>query len=767
MANPLQQASVRRKAIYFGLILGLFTVSLFWRGKFDADGKTNYFRIPLSDPDRVAALNEVRRGSLDAGQVPAARSPVHAAADWLQARQIGEAAKETALDLRELDKGDPQLAAGVARLSLVGSRGFVITAMWRAAIEKQKRNEWEELELLVRTVTQLQPNFITPWIYQSWNISYNVSVENDRLNDMYFYIARGIELLAEGERRNRNSPDMRFQLGFYYQNKFSVSDKVTTLRSLGQLSAIKHADRDPKRFEAAGGAIDMAAFRDFAAKYPQLVRRLREKLGYTRPEQVVRFLADNTDIPSRFDREKNDRLKPPAEQFPVLPNPQTEADRARMPATEFTPRSETDDGFDMFHAARAWYEYSLLAVPPADPEPSGLPKLTGADRFLYRIPKAPMLIIFRQHAPRAQTYLAERLTAEGWFDRNTQWNPDERADTDDQLWFPRGESRGLPAVLNSQTEWAKAHERWRRHGEENGLSLSPAQYANYQRDAGNMAAPFGLGMLDMTDDQLAAAGTTRKQVAARAKLLFYDQNKSVTNFDYFRDSSEAEASDALVAAHRLLWDADKARDAGDKAKAIGLYVQGVHAWRQAMLQFPKYHRNDRTQKAEETLLEAQLALAGLLKGDRGTELKAERAAAAVRAVLPAAPAELQDDLARAAAEREALTRVVRLDPRVELRANEILRLNHEQRNSQEKAYPAVLKGKDALLTEVAEKDFGWLAEYTDRNLRDDTTRWVTAGTETTTRERLGLVRRPPPAAAEDAPQGVPNDMQRPNQPPTP
>ena len=56
-------------------------------------------------------------------------------------------------------------------------RGVVTTAMWRAAIEKQKRHEFQEMELLIRTVSRLQPHFITPWIFQSWNIAYNVSVE--------------------------------------------------------------------------------------------------------------------------------------------------------------------------------------------------------------------------------------------------------------------------------------------------------------------------------------------------------------------------------------------------------------------------------------------------------------------------------------------------------------------------------------------------------------------------------------------------------------
>jgi hypothetical protein len=53
MASPLQTASVRRKVIYLGVILGLFTLSLFWRGK---------FAVPLRDEGRVVALNQVRRG---------------------------------------------------------------------------------------------------------------------------------------------------------------------------------------------------------------------------------------------------------------------------------------------------------------------------------------------------------------------------------------------------------------------------------------------------------------------------------------------------------------------------------------------------------------------------------------------------------------------------------------------------------------------------------------------------------------------------------
>ena len=49
-------------------------------------------------------------------------------------------------------------------------------------------------QVLVRALTKLQPHFITPWLFQSWNLSYNVAVEADRLRDKYFYVTRGIEL---------------------------------------------------------------------------------------------------------------------------------------------------------------------------------------------------------------------------------------------------------------------------------------------------------------------------------------------------------------------------------------------------------------------------------------------------------------------------------------------------------------------------------------------------------------------------------------------
>src|SRR6516225_5023894 len=174
MASPFQQQALVRKLVYLGLILVLFTVSFLYR---------KYLILP-------------------------------------QANVLG---------LREETKGEVELTGSAVRLTLTGSRGLAVCFLWISAQNKQKRHEWNELELIVNSVAKLQPHFVTPWLFQSWNVAFNVSVECDSPHDKYFYISRGVQLLAEGERRNRGSknpdgefdypghPDLRFNIGFYYQ----------------------------------------------------------------------------------------------------------------------------------------------------------------------------------------------------------------------------------------------------------------------------------------------------------------------------------------------------------------------------------------------------------------------------------------------------------------------------------------------------------------------------------------------------------------------
>src|SRR5271168_2126385 len=121
MASSFQQQSTVRKFIYFGLILALFTGSLLHR-----------------------------------------KMVINAQADQLLMRESG--------------RGKADLTDSALRLTLSGVRGVAVTSLWLAAIEKQKRHEWNELEVLVESLTRLQPRFTSPWLFQGWNLAFNVSV---------------------------------------------------------------------------------------------------------------------------------------------------------------------------------------------------------------------------------------------------------------------------------------------------------------------------------------------------------------------------------------------------------------------------------------------------------------------------------------------------------------------------------------------------------------------------------------------------------------
>ena len=643
--NPLQKASARRKAAYLAAILALFTVSIFYRGLEgkEADG-TPYVWVPFGRDDGAGPAAAAARGTV-----------------LSQARRH---------ELRELEQGDPELAAETAQHMLLGMRGLAVTLLWYDAIDKQKRNDFHLFEKRVKAVTALQPHFITPWIFQSWNIAYNVSVEMHGLGDMYFYIARGIELLAEGERRNRKSPDMRYQIGFYYQNKFSVSDQVQTLRCLYQLSCIPPAERNPDDLvDVRTGEVDPGAFRQFCERHPHLVRRLRgeerrdrekdprktggDTLRTRTPAEVVDFLRANRSVPSRF--KSGTELADAARQFPALPQRFNEGPDEAHPGMP-----PGDDGFSGFGAARAWFTYANALVPPTprdeagNPVPWGLPRpgdpavFGEFDPKKYRIPRMPMLIIFKQGPPRAESYQAEMEQKDGWFDE-AGWEVDGGVD-EGAAWFtdpaPGGGRQKARVVVGGGRQWSvqawrEAARLWQKSGEENGLIFDESRAVRFREEAGlPPGAPDPLtAPPDLTREQAADPVVFTRHRATNA-LYYMTSNRNVTNFPYYLAQAAAEGQPETVAARRVLWQADQARRAGNKLEATRLYEAGLAQWKQILLRNPAYHRSERSDRTEEETYEMEMDYLRLIRDDPKVAARAReefgKAAGKVGLLLPAA-----------------------------------------------------------------------------------------------------------------------------------
>lgn len=623
MASPLELQVRRRKFIYIGLILVLFAASWGWR-KTVIDGLAEKLAI------------------------------------------------------REEGRGEVELTGAVVRLGLTGSRGLATCILWANAIEKQKKNQWNELEVLVNSLAKLQPHFITPWLFQSWNLAYNVSVESDRVRDKYFYITKGIRYLATGERQNQNHPDLRWSIGFYLQQKICASDETNYQRSLFQLSLIPPHERDPARFWKDGSEINWVELEDFCKKHPQLARRLSEgmqretqrekKKLFTceRAEQVIQFLEDNYYVPSLWETKplppgasngrtwlatsESDKLHSPADRFPILPDPDTVKFDPQALATGFTPR----DDIDGYLVAHSWFAYSQDPLPPPSRKlPGNSEEIT--DPAKQRRPKNITTLIFRNYPAQACRYVGERLQQEGWYD-DEPWDASE-------TWFrdARGsEMAGKDFRYGGGTKWSleawkRAYREWTRHGEENKLLFpSPQAEENTRRDAQAFAnrarIPVGGMPPPLREDAMDAQ--ERNEFEAAKFMFEYDFYRRVSNFPHHHTRTMVEAREETVACRKLLYQANQLETSGtpNPPQALATYRQPIEvasveawrgkqltpleAWRELVLKKNKDFRRDTF--AQEQSAEYELRYLRLFTRSKdGQDLKLKVARAAK--VLPLVP----------------------------------------------------------------------------------------------------------------------------------
>jgi hypothetical protein len=559
MASPFQLQALRRKWIYIGLILGLLTLSLLFRS--------------------------------------------HVVEPWADR-----------LALREQNVGSVELSGSAIRLSLTGLRGLASCILWMNAMERQKKNQWDELEILVNSITKLQPHFVTPWMFQSWNLSYNVAVRCDLPRDKYFYISRGIQLLAEGERQNQDQPELRFAMGTYYHQKISMHDHRIPLQTLFEMSFIDPVQRDPAWLKQPDkdGRPRLEAF---CLQHPRTARRLREKLGCTTPKQMYEFLEDNKKIPSLFGdkvdgegdelhtRYKLNREKP----FPVLPPPLSHG-RQYNPADSES-LEELGDDIDAFAAARVWYAYAQEPLPEPDDEmPGGSKEIT--DRIHQRLPQHMTTIIFRNYPPRAQSYVGERLEEEGWFDaagwKLTGWFPGDKFST------------GEPSVVGAGRSWAedawgKAVGMWAEHGTRNHLLMPDARVKELRQKADRYLESRNLQpgsdppplRRQERDDPGKVEGWKAANIIAA-----FDRYRHLTNIAYLYERAQIEAEPQTVAVRKGLYDAEELRLAA-RAQALPKYEGALKGWARILAA----HRNFRgAQSIAEDSFDAEWSYLQLFNG---------------------------------------------------------------------------------------------------------------------------------------------------------
>ena len=153
---------------------------------------------------------------------------------------------------RSLRKARAESSRGVSEtgwvryvmVGLGGFRGVVSEILWIRATTLQEEGRYFELVQLADWITALDPRAAEAWVFNAWNLSYNVPAmlpdHSSRLN----WVRAGIDLLKDKAiPANPDNPRLYRELGWLYQNKIGSNDDPAA--HLYRLAlAEEFADRD-------------------------------------------------------------------------------------------------------------------------------------------------------------------------------------------------------------------------------------------------------------------------------------------------------------------------------------------------------------------------------------------------------------------------------------------------------------------------------------------------------------------------------------------
>jgi hypothetical protein len=134
-------------------------------------------------------------------------------------KRLLEARRAHGLQEVELSKLPPLGAASL--LLLGGFRGVAVDVLWLRVIALHQKREYEEERSLIELITRLQPYTGGVWVWQAWNIAYNISVQYPEPSDQWVWIKNGVEFLKGGLELNPCDANLWFTLGHIFRDKMS------------------------------------------------------------------------------------------------------------------------------------------------------------------------------------------------------------------------------------------------------------------------------------------------------------------------------------------------------------------------------------------------------------------------------------------------------------------------------------------------------------------------------------------------------------------
>ena len=109
-------------------------------------------------------------------------------------------------------------------LLLGGFRGPLVMGLWIRAEDEKNHQQWWNVKTYHEIIAHLQPNFPSVYVFNSWNLAYNLSVQWHELENKYWWVQDGARYAQKGVWINPDSPDIMFQMADIYGQKLAASN---------------------------------------------------------------------------------------------------------------------------------------------------------------------------------------------------------------------------------------------------------------------------------------------------------------------------------------------------------------------------------------------------------------------------------------------------------------------------------------------------------------------------------------------------------------
>jgi len=128
-------------------------------------------------------------------------------------------------DLGEQSFGNVDPSSATMNLILLGLRGPAANLLWIDLDHAKDTKNWSKCLALTNSIILLQPHFQKVWVFNGWNLAYNISSEWDDVRDRYLWVKEGAKFFRKGTGVNNRFTELFWYTGDTLGKKLGRSDE--------------------------------------------------------------------------------------------------------------------------------------------------------------------------------------------------------------------------------------------------------------------------------------------------------------------------------------------------------------------------------------------------------------------------------------------------------------------------------------------------------------------------------------------------------------